>query len=204
MPRRSLAPSASARRHAGIVRAADVAHLAGAHEIVERAHRLVDRRARVEGVHLVEVDDVGLQAAEAFFAGADDVVAREADVVRAGAHRAGALRREDQAVAVAALAHPATDDLLGAADGLERAAERIDVGGVEEVDAALDGAVEDGERRLLVALIAEGHRAEAERRDLQAGAAERAGVHAGLIGCVSVPKWLTYDEVSGSKSVHGS
>ena len=73
------------------------------------------------------------------------------------------------------------DDLLGAADGREVAAERIHVGGVEEGDATLRGPVEDRDRRLLVALETEGHRAEAEARDLQAGTAELHVSHASIV-----------------------
>ncbi len=44
---------------------ADVAHLALAHEIVERAQRLLDRRQRIVIVLLVEIDVVGLQPLQA-------------------------------------------------------------------------------------------------------------------------------------------
>ena len=47
---------------------ADVADLARAHQIVERAHRLLDGRVRVPGVHPVEIDVVGLQAAQRLLA----------------------------------------------------------------------------------------------------------------------------------------
>ena len=52
------------------------------------------------------------------------------------------------------------------------AAERVDVGRIDEVDAALEGAIQDGERRRFVALQAEGHRAETERRDAEPRAAQ--------------------------------
>ena len=44
-------------------RAADVAHLALPHEVVERAQGLLDRRPRVGDVLIVEVDLVGVRAA---------------------------------------------------------------------------------------------------------------------------------------------
>src|SRR6202042_3328067 len=44
------------------VRAADVAHLALVHEVIEGAQGLVDRRGPVVPVQLVQVDVVGLQA----------------------------------------------------------------------------------------------------------------------------------------------
>ena len=46
----------------GVVRAADVADLAGAHQRVERVERLLQRRLPVPLVHLVEVDVVGAAA----------------------------------------------------------------------------------------------------------------------------------------------
>ena len=96
---------------AGEVRAADVADLAGAHQVVQRAEHFLDRRRRVEGVQLIEVDVVGAQPPQAPLDGADQVVARGADVVRPGADAEGRLGGDDDLVA------PALDrlaqDLLG-------------------------------------------------------------------------------------------
>ena len=66
----------------GEVRAADVADLALAHEIVERAQRLLDRRQRVGAVELVEVDPVGLEPPQA-------VLDRLHDVARASRPSSG-------------------------------------------------------------------------------------------------------------------
>ncbi len=41
-------------------RAADVPHLARAHDLVERVHRLFHRRMGVEAMNLIDVDVVGL------------------------------------------------------------------------------------------------------------------------------------------------
>ena len=59
--------------------------------------------------------------------------------------------------------------------------ERIHVGGVEERDAGVRGGIHDRERGLLVALISERHRAEAQPRHLEAGAAETNVLHATTI-----------------------
>ena len=64
---------------------------------------------------------------------------------------------------------------------LGRCAERIDVGGVEERDARLGGGIHDRERRLVVALVSERHRAEAQPRHLEAGAAEANVFHGATI-----------------------
>ena len=47
------------------VRAADFAHLARAHEILERAERVRDRHGRIGLMQLIEIDSVGAQAAQA-------------------------------------------------------------------------------------------------------------------------------------------
>jgi len=67
-------------------------------------------------MHLVEVDPVGAEAAEALVARATDVVGGEPAIVRAVAHLAVDLGGEDDPVAPRTiLGEPATDDLLGAA-----------------------------------------------------------------------------------------
>ena len=97
---------------AGVVGAADVAHLARAHEVVERLHRFLERRQAVPLMDLVEVDDVGAQALQARLAGADEVPARQAPVVGAGAHRETRLGG-DQHAGLAVAAHRLADNLLG-------------------------------------------------------------------------------------------
>ena len=72
---------------AGEVRAADVADLAGAHQVVERAQHLLDRRQGVEAVQLIEVDVVGAQPPQARLDRPDQVIARRADVVGPGPKR---------------------------------------------------------------------------------------------------------------------
>ena len=62
---------------------APVERLARAHEVLHGAHRLLERDVGVEAVALEEVDVVGAQAAQARVARLDDVLAREALVVRA-------------------------------------------------------------------------------------------------------------------------
>ena len=83
----------------------------------------------VEAVDLVEVDPVGAEAAQAGFALLDDPAARVAELVRAVAHRAVHLGREHDLVAAAF--ERLADDLLGLAA-------RVDVGGVDEVDAGVE------------------------------------------------------------------
>ena len=64
-PRHSASVLARETTQAGRVGDADVEHLAGAHRVVERPHRLLDRGVPVPEVHPVEVDVVGAQPAQA-------------------------------------------------------------------------------------------------------------------------------------------
>ena len=58
-------PGPARSTHTGRIRHADVEHLAGAHHVVERAHRLVDRGVAVVQVQPVDVDVVGAQPPQA-------------------------------------------------------------------------------------------------------------------------------------------
>src|SRR5665647_419826 len=152
----------------------DVEDLAHAHEIAERLERLLDGRARVDAMDLVEVDVVGAEAAQAGIDGLHDVLTPEphvVDVAGAGrgrvAHRAAELGGDH-------------DGLAGDACGLERPpqdllglATRVHVGGVEEVDAGVErgahqrvgaGLVEHADAHHT---MAEGHGTEAELRDAE-------------------------------------
>ena len=147
-----------------VVRRAEVAHRAGAHERVERAQRLLERRVLVVEVGVVEVDAVGPEALERGPRLALDVVgAQVADRAAAAAD----LRGEDDRVARAALGHPAPDDRLRAA-----VLDEIGVRGVDEVAARRQVGVEDREGLRLVRGPAEHVGAEAQREDVEVGASE--------------------------------
>ena len=76
---------------------------------------------------------------------------------------------DDQTLAVLAL-QPAPEDLLGHATA-------VDVGGVDEIAARLDEAVEDPPAQLLAAFTPEGHGAETKLADLEAGPSEGTVFH---------------------------
>src|SRR5207244_6187759 len=95
---------------AGEVAAPDVDHLPRRHELLHRLPHLVPRRVAVDVMHLVEVDAVGTEAAEALVAGPTDVPRREAAVVRSVAHPPVDLGGEDHRLTTAgALADTAPD-----------------------------------------------------------------------------------------------
>ena len=156
---------------------ADIARLAGAHDRVERFQRFVERRRRIEAVQLIEIDIVRLEALQRRVDGIQDVLARHALVPTLRSHAAHAFGGKD--VFVAPALQPAAHDLFGAPDRRDVAAQRIDVGRVEEIDAAVGGRVEDGVALGLVALQTEGHGAEAEAGNCEAGAAEGRVFHGG-------------------------
>ena len=117
----------------GHIADAQRADLAGAHQIVERAQGLVERRERVEAVQLVEVDVVELQAAQAGLDLVDDMVSALAAAVGLLAHHAGGLGGDDDLVARQFQRFERmADQRLGLA-------ERVDIGGVDEVDAGVVG-----------------------------------------------------------------
>jgi len=113
---------------------ADVADLALADEVGEGAEGLLDVGVGARPVDLVEVDVVGLEAAQGVFDGADDPAPRAALPVGVVAHGAVELGGEDDVVA--ASLDGFSDDLFGFASG-------VDVGGVDEVDAGVEGGVDD-------------------------------------------------------------
>ena len=120
------------REHAG---RAEIAHLAGAHQIVQRVDGLFDRRAPVEAVDLVQVDEVGVEPLQRGVARFDDVLARQPEAVaRAVVRAAVALRRNHYVVTIHAdLAQRSPQHFFRGAVG-------VNVRGVEEIDAGVDRA----------------------------------------------------------------
>ena len=186
------------------VRAADVADLAGPHQVVERAQHLLDRRHGVEAVELVEVDVVGAEPAQARLDRPDQVVARRADVVGAGAEAEGPLGGDDHLVA-AALDRLA-QDLLGHAV-------RVDVGRVEHGEPGLEADVDEprglgdvarapGLEELVAAAECAG--AEAQDGDLESRTAELPEFHdrcsRGFVGSVGKSLRRTSPRLPGTDS----
>jgi len=106
-------------------------------------------------VDLVEVDPPGTEPPERVLDLLDDPSARVAAVVGVGAHWHRHLCCQHHVVATVR---------EGLADDLLRFAGRIDVGGVDEVDAGIQGAVDDADAVVVVGVApgAEHHRAEAQ------------------------------------------
>jgi len=116
-------------------------------------------------VDLVQVDVIGVQAAQAVLDGGADVGRVQAVVGAADpghVHvRAGDLGGQDHFITAAALPEPAADEALGRALRVGTRHHRIHLGGVDEIDAAFKRIVELAVGFSLGVLLAEGHGAEA-------------------------------------------
>ncbi len=173
----------------GKVAGAEIDHLAVANEILQRAQRLVQISMRVPAVQEQHVQPVGPQAPQTILDRAQDVAAVAAARVDVGfgSDRQEALGGDDQPVALAG--DQSAQDLL-------RAAAAIGVGAVEEVDAGLTASRIDAAGFGLIGVAAEGHRPEAELRDLDARASEPN--HSHHAGPPSLPKGYAIGGTSAS------
>src|SRR3954451_25494186 len=121
-------------------------------------------------MQLIEIYVVGAEATQRRLEGAQNVLARVAHVPRLSARWEETLRGDDELLATRT--KPLTDQFLSATGLAAGGTERIGVGRVEERDARIGSGVHDRERGLVVTLIAESHRAEAQAGDLQSRAPE--------------------------------
>ena len=128
-------------------------------------------------MEVVDVDVVDVHAAEAVFAGLNEVIARGAGVVGAVAHGEGGFARDEHAIAFTGDGF--AKDFFGESAG-------VDVGGVEEIDAGVEADVDKARSFGNVAgapgfekfrAAAEGPGAETENGNLQAGMAELSEFH---------------------------
>ena len=157
-------------------RRADVARLAGPHDVVQRLEGLLDRGVRIEPVDLIEIDVIGPEAPQRGVDGVEQVLPGQAAVVRSVAHRKERLRGDHHLIARREVGQRASHDLFTDAAG-------IHVGGVEEVDAGVERTLDEraagglGQYPAAPRRRSEGHRAQAEARDPQPGPTEIHMVH---------------------------
>ena len=139
---------------------------------MQRAEGLLDGRAVIPAVDLVEVDVVGAQAAQGGIELRHDRLAGQPAGVAPSVHGEVHLGGDHHFIAVGHVAQGPPDDLLAGA-------QRIGVGRVEEVDAKLQRPLDDRAAGGLVdapvlhaaRLLPEAHAAEADAGDIQAGVA---------------------------------
>ena len=146
---------------------AEVPDAAAAHEVGHGVNDLLQRRRMVFLVQIKDVDGLDAEPAEAGLHRDEGVAARQPSGVRPVAGGVGELGRQHPPIALRLDRAPG--DALALAAG-------VDVGGVDEVDAALSRAVDDARGVGLGGGAAEHHGAEAKRRYPQPRAAERAVV----------------------------
>src|SRR4051794_29441479 len=157
---------------------AEVADLAAADGRVQRLEGLLDRRAGVPAVDLVQVDVVGAEPPEAVVELPQDRLAGEPRAVGAGVHPAVHLGGQDDVVAVGEVADRPAGDLLAGAVG-------VDVRGVEEGDPAGQGLLDEPAAVLLAegpgvvapVRLAEAHHAETDAGHLETGVAQTRVLH---------------------------
>src|SRR5215472_5365813 len=132
------------------------------------------------------VEPLQLQAPERGLARLDHVLSAPAEVVGARTDAAHTLGRNGERPSAASA--PATDDFLRPAPGLGSGWHRVDVCSVEKVDAKLAGPVHDRERRRLVQLASEDHRAEAQPAHAQSAPTDVDRLHRLTDGVVAKAK----------------
>ena len=163
----------------GVIRYADVAHLAGPYEIFERAQRLVQRRHLVHAVDLIEIDVIEAEAAQAGVNLVHDVHAREAHAIGLRTHAHAHFGSDHQIFArQPELRERFPDDLLGLAFG-------IDIGRIDEIDAGVERGLDlrlgfghpETPDDFPASLAAVGHGAQTDLGHEQAGAAQQTITH---------------------------
>ena len=137
------------------------------YQVVEGAKRLLAGCRGIGLMHQIDVNMVGLQAAQAALDLPEDVYPGQAVVVRAGAHAASYLGGEDELIP-SPLEHRANQPL-----GVPFL---VDVGYVNEVHPEVNGLRDGGLADIIAGPTAEGA-AETDGGDLDAGAAEATIVH---------------------------
>ena len=157
-------------RPAGVVGDADVRRPAAAHREVERAEGLLDRGARVPGVHLPQVDVVDAQPTQRGVEGGEQRPAGGVDVGASVAGADGRLGRDHELVAVRDVAQQGAEQLLRAALGVRRRRVHQGPAGLHEGDQLVAGLV-------LVGVTAPGHRPEPQSGDPQPGVADGSLLH---------------------------
>ena len=106
--------------------------MAVAHQLVERAHRFLDRRSRIEAMNLIQVDVLQLHPLQARLDAVHDVTTRRTTRIGALAHVAEHLGRDHD---VFARDLQVLQRLTG---NLFRQSARVHVGRVDEIDNTVD------------------------------------------------------------------
>ena len=163
------------------VAAAHVDDLALAHQLLHRLPDLFPWRCAVDVVHLVQVEVVGVEAAQAGLTRVPDVPGGETTFVGPVPHLAIHFAGQDDLLApAAALGQPAADDPLRVSCTGPVGPATVAVGRVEEVDAVLEGTVHNRPAVLFRGLGTEVHGSQAQAAHLQSSTTQVRIVHVSL------------------------
>jgi hypothetical protein len=139
----SAMPSARANSQAWHRRGSDVANLSSLDHVVQRLKRLFDRRFVIEAMDLIEVDVIHAEPGQAGVDLDKDRLARQPGAIGARAHAAVNLGRDYHFVAPRKIPNRPAEDLLAVA-------ERVAIGGVEEIDAGFERLLDERSAFLFV------------------------------------------------------
>ena len=132
-------------------------------------------------MRLIQVDVVGLQPLQRIFHRLHHVFARQAFF--AGPHLDAQLGSDNHRVPAAAGFQPVANDDFGLTAFVAGVPARINVGAIDEIEAARDERIEQGEGCILIGRPAEHVAAEGDRGDVQRGLPKLPLFHDGLLSC---------------------
>ena len=185
------------------VRQTDVTHFACFHQFGQGFELFVDgserfvfgrieighakhRHMALWPMNLVQVDHIGLQATQAGVTRVQDVLPRHASALAHPGHATRGARhlgRQHQLLARTRIfGKPVANEGLRQAASVSGGRHGVHLGGVDEVDARFERAVQDGMRVGFTHLLTEGHGAQADGGDIQVGLTEWNEFHG--VSCV--------------------
>lgn len=123
-------------------------------------------------MRLVEIDEVGVETAQAGFHGIHDVPAAQPPIVGQLADSTPAFCRQHNVVTLAGALQPGADHLLRASRPAAFSPSGIDIGRVDEVAGTIEKQIEHTRRLGVIRVPAEGRRAETDSGNFQAGGPE--------------------------------
>src|SRR5580698_1884542 len=163
------------------IRRRDITHLPFTDKLIERIQRLFHRSQRVEAVHMIDIDIVGLQPLQAAFDLLRQMDARRTSVVRPFTKRKGRLSR-NQKTGTWQVLDCLAQNLLGKPL-------RVDISGIKKVDASFHTKIDEtrslrhirrtpSAEKLITAT--ESRRAKAKHGDLKTTSAKLSKFHSGF------------------------
>ena len=111
-------------------------------QVIQRPERLIERRFKIGKMHLIQIEIVGLQTAQASMGRLEDMLARPATIIGTSAHREKELARQHNLFA--SPFEPVANIFFGAAHALQSTANWIGISGIKEGDPVVERFVHNG------------------------------------------------------------